>query len=676
MDLKLTDPVESIPLIGQKSKDRLSRLGIHTVGDLLHHYPFRFEDFSKVKKIKDLRADELVTVQGCLNSISHFRASRQFLTRARLTDESGTVDLIWFNQPFLAKTLQNQMTIRVAGKVKLWKGKLVFLAPKYEMDEPFNRRTGQIVPIYPETAGLESHWLRKRILEMLKALKKVAEPLTETIRKEFQLISLNEALRAIHSPKNWIQIQAAQRRLAVAEIMPMMLLGMRRRQEIRKRRSAVKLDPDQTQKILESFLEKLPFHLTISQKKALGEILSDLYRDYPMNRLLQGEVGSGKTVVALAVALAVIRAGGRVALLAPTEVLAGQHHQTFKNLLANQFKLEISLITGSNRSDPGKSQLVIGTQALLFRQPKNHDFSLIIIDEQHKFGVHQRSQLTSLSKKSARFPHLLTMTATPIPRTLVLTCFGDLDLSILAGKPENRQSVKTWCVPENKRQPAYEWLQQQIRENQAQILVVCPLIAESETLGSVKGAQEEYERIRQIFPEDQVGLIHGRLSAAVKTAVLEKFKQGKLQLLVATPLVEVGLDIPNLTIVAIEGAERFGLASLHQLRGRVGRSEKKSYCLIFSQSQDTATINRLKNLERIDSGLELAQLDLRQRGSGEVFGTLQSGRLNFKIADLSDINLINKTNHLCLRLLESLDENSLNQLIGEKDPERGKIELN
>ena len=393
-----------------------------------------------------------------------------------------------------------------------------------------------------------------------------------------------------------------------------------------------------------NFIDSLPFTLTNSQKRSVSEILKDLEGNIPMNRLLEGDVGSGKTVVASAAAFVAFANGHQTVVMVPTQILAQQHFSTLKEVF-DPFKVRVTLVTSAGvKGGPGKTDVFVGTHALIHKRVEFDNVALVIIDEQHRFGVEQRAHLMTHSGKKSAAPHVLTMTATPIPRTVALTVYGDLDLSTLDELPKGRQKITTWLVPPQKREGAYGWISAQIRKQRVQAFIICPLIEESEkeTMKQVKAATAEYEKLKKVFSDLNLGLLHGRLKAKEKDEVMHDFKRGKTDVLVSTPVVEVGIDVANATIMVIETAERFGLAQLHQLRGRVGRGEKKSYCLLFTEIKSQKVLTRLNALKRSLSGFELAELDLRLRGPGEVFGTRQHGFLDLKIANWQDTELIKK----------------------------------
>lgn len=641
---------QKIPGVGPAYASRLEKLGIRTARDLLLHLPHRYDDFSVISKAAHVQEGETVTVQGKLLDIKNAYTRNGFvLQQGKIQDDSGTLDVMWFNQRFLTRVLHKDDYVSLSGKVEKNKNKLQMTTPQYEVlslivqDEVLHMtsiHTGRLVPVYPETEGISSKWLRIRIHALIREIgeiRDIREYLPVEILKENNLMSLEEAVKKVHFPDSLRQAEEARRRLAFDELLMAQIQAKTRRNELEKQKVGNKLQIVEVREKFRMFSDNLPFSLTTAQKKVINEIFQDLACSKPMNRLLQGDVGSGKTVVAAIAMLAAKLNGYQAALMAPTEILANQHYQTLSTLLS-KLNTSVGIATGS-RKDYLNSDIVVGTHALLSDNLNFAKLGLIVIDEQHRFGVSQRAKL---AEKGIN-PHVLTMTATPIPRTIALTLYGDLNLSVLDEMPANRLPIKTWVVPKEKRTAAYDW----IRKQKTQAFIICPLIEESETLQTVKSAKTEYEHLSsKVFPDLKLGLLHGRMKPKEKDKTLEDFRKQKTDILVATPVVEVGIDIPTATIMVIEAADRFGLAQLHQLRGRVGRGDKQSYCLLFTENQSEGAIKRLKNLEKMTNGMELAEADLRFRGPGQRFGTAQHGRWDLKIADFSDLDLIEKTNKL------------------------------
>lgn len=595
------------------SKKALEKLNIFSNEDLLHHYPFRYED---------LRNSLIGTI---LTSRNLYTRSGKTLQKIILQTSSGNQELTFFNQPYLVKTLKPGLKLSFSGQnYELVTGKELI-------------HTGRLIPIYPETKGVSSKALRRLIFTDLKSTD-IIDWLPPEIKRKNNLIDLAPALRQIHFPKNQTEISEAKTRLAFDEMFLLQLRSILRRRTWQTKKLAHQFKLDQ-EKIL-NLINSLPFTLTSAQNHCLKEILADLTQNHPMNRLLQGEVGSGKTVVAaIAMYLSYLN-GFQSILMAPTVILAQQHYRTLKTIFANT-AIKIKLVTASAKGRSASSgDILVGTQALLF-QKISSQVGLVIIDEQHRFGVAQRSQLLNNQKTT---PHLLTMTATPIPRTIALTAYSDLDLSIIDEMPVGRLPVKTWVVPAVKRLDAYCWLEKQILAHHTQAFIVCPLInpSQHESMADIKNVTDEFINLQQIFPKFKLGLLHGRLKTPEKTALLQKFRDNQLQILVTTPVIEVGIDFPNAAVIVVEAAERFGLAQLHQLRGRVGRSSQPGYCLVFT-TQGQTEVKRLKYLETIQSGLLLAEKDLSLRGPGDLYGLSQHGWLDLKIASFTDTDLIKKT---------------------------------
>jgi len=646
-------PVSEVYMIGPTYARRLKKLGIETVGDLLYYFPFRYIDYSLISPIKLAQPGETITVKGKIISLKNEYTSKgKKIQKGRVADSSGTIEVIWFNQPFLVKVLKPQTIVSLSGKVDFWLKKPALISPEYEIIKSQSQiHTGRLVPVYHETYGISSKWLRARIAFLLKNLiPKIEEFLPSEIINKYDLLDLRNSLVQIHFPKDKKYAELSRKRFSFEELFLLQLSTMERKKKWQEKKLAKKFLIEE--KKVSEFIHSLPFELTNAQKREIKAILEDLGKDKPMNRLLQGDVGSGKTVVAAVAIFVAYLNRVQSALMAPTEILAHQHFQTLSQLLA-PFGLKITLLTGKQKEIETNFDLIVGTHALIYQKAKFEKLGLVIIDEQHRFGVEQRGKL--IEKGGA--PHVLTMTATPIPRTIALTLYGDLDLSVLDEMPPGRKVVKTWVVPPQKRQAAYQWIKKQIKETRSQAFIICPLIEESksETLQTVRAATSEFERLKkEVFPDLRLGLLHGRMKSKQKTEVLSQFKNGELDILVATPVVEVGIDIPTATIMMIEGAERFGLAQLHQLRGRVGRSDRPSYCLLFTEHYGETTLKRLKALEKINIGMKLAELDLEMRGPGEVYGTRQHGFLELKIASFSDLPLIEQTKKAAEEILPKI----------------------
>ncbi len=644
--MDLTSSVSQLPFVGEAYQKKLEKLEITTIKDLLYHIPFRYLDFRNAKKIGELTPGEIVTIKGKVKSAHNaYTKMGKNIQLVKVEDSSGEIQIAWFNQPFLIKNFEVGETFSFAGEVSWFAKKLALFAPEYEKENTANIHTQGLIPIYSETKGVTSKWLRRRIADLLKKFDlKEYENLSEEILQKYELVHLNEAINSIHFPLTTQIVETARKRLAFDELLSLQVksLTAKKLRQQNKVSFQLKLDLELQTK----FEKSLPFSLTKSQKQVIQEIYADLENKIPMNRLLQGDVGSGKTIVAAFAILQAFANTRRAVLMAPTQILAQQHYQTFQKVFAT-FGLKIALVTATDKIDGEKEfDLYIGTHALLNKITHFTKISLVIIDEQHKFGVEQRQKL--IGKKN---PHILTMTATPIPRTVALTLYGDQEMSVLDELPTGRQKITTWIVPEEKRKKAYDWMREKIKQEKTQAFVICPLIEESETetLLEVKAANKEFENLQKVFPEFQLGLLHGRTKVQEKKIVLKNLQDNKINILVATPIIEVGIDIPNATIIVIETAERFGLAQLHQLRGRVGRGDKKAYCLLFTDSPSP----RLEAIKEHSSGFKLAEIDLALRGPGELFGKNQHGLPELKIASWTDVDLIKKTRQLAEEIINA-----------------------
>jgi ATP-dependent DNA helicase RecG len=660
MELSFATPIQYVPRVGPAMSKRLEKLEIRTVGDLIEYPPFRYNDFSLVSNISQVQPEEIVTISGKVKSITTIITKNgKRMQLCSIYDNTGTIQIIWFNQPYLLSIIKPEMFLHVSGKVSWFGRKLSIISPDYEIaindskDESLH--TGRLVPIYSETEGISSKWLRGRIAYLLKlGLQNVPDFMPSQILYKYRLPSRSDAISSMHFPQTKNEAVNARRRLAFEEIFLLVLqsLMLKRNWETTQKAYSVK----QKQTDYKKFMSGLPFKLTSDQTQAISEILSDIERPFPMNRLLEGDVGSGKTVVAAFAMYAAHQMGLQSIIMAPTQILAEQHYKTLTELLL-PFKIPVELVTGNKtiRNGPlyDKSAVIVGTHALLSEKVTFENVGLIVIDEQQRFGVAQRTLLREKGS-GINTPHLLTMTATPIPRTIALAIYGNLDLSIMREMPIGRKPVKTWVVPQEKRESAYDWMKKQMANGPSQIFVICPLIEDSESLSDVKAVTSEFDRLkRDIFPKLPIGLLHGRLKPKEKSQILEEFHSGTTRILVTTPVVEVGIDIPEASIILIEAADRFGLAQLHQLRGRVGRRNQDAYCLLFTDSSEERVINRLKHLERIHNGPSLAETDLQIRGPGELFGTKQHGLPHLKYANILDLPLMQEARTAVLDLINN-----------------------
>ena len=642
---EVNSPISVVPKIGPKYQATLEKLGIVTVEDLLYHFPFRYQDFTKIKPINELQDGEVVTVKAILGSVQNiFTKNRKRITKAKVLDHTGELDIIWFNQHYIKNSLETGKTYNISGKVGTFDRKICFISPEIEptsdvfsSEKAETIHTGRLVPIYPETYGVSSKWLRTKINFLLNSEKDLKEFLPEEILKEKKFTEINEALNTVHFPKAEEDSKECLKRFAFEELFIELLNVEKRKSEWSKKVNSKSFKP--FKKELDQLIESLPFRLTTSQLETLKEITTDLKKPNPMNRLLEGDVGTGKTIIAILASYIAYLNGTRVLYMAPTEILAKQHKETFEKILKDTY-IKIELETGAKKEKVKDKDwdILIGTHALLFTENSYKNIGLIVIDEQHRFGVEQRGKIVDLSKEETT-PHLLTMTATPIPRTLALTLYGDLSISILKDFPFEKRNVTTKVIPEKEREKAYQW----IKDKNEPTFIVCPLIDVSESLSleNVKAAQEEYEILRKgVFKNKKVGLLHGRMKSKDKEETIEKFRKGEIEILVSTPVIEVGIDVPDAAIIVIESAERYGLASLHQLRGRVGRAEKEGFCFAFMSDNSRNSYKRLKYLEELNSGIELAEIDLKMRGQGDIFGSLQHGFKKLKVADINDLQML------------------------------------
>ncbi|MBL7141501.1 ATP-dependent DNA helicase RecG [Patescibacteria group bacterium] len=683
--ITLKTPISELTRVGKTTAKQMEKLDIKTAGDLLSHYPFRYDDYSKILSIKDLKAKKSGTIKAKINLIANHRSPRKkmVITEAIVSDQTDSIKVIWFNQPFLTKALKSGQQVYLAGKIDYddYYG-LQLTNPSYELYKDRSPiHTGRLVPIYSTTSNLSQKQIRFLIRQTLPVIQEIQDWLPRTIRIKYNLTSLCFALEQIHFPQNKKWLEKSIHRLKFDELFLIQVRNQLIRQKIKSRTAPlIKFKLEKTKK----FVKSLPFKLTDPQRKSSWEIINDLGKNSPMNRLLEGDVGSGKTIVAVIAILNTILNHYQVAYMAPTEILAEQHFKNItelfaplkKNSLTEFKKFRIALLTRENiKTNPapeprrrasslrdkqarcgagkskkikksellkqislGKIDLVIGTHALIQEKIKFKNLGLAIIDEQHRFGVEQRSALIQQSTNYS--PHFLSMTATPIPRSVALTLYGDLDLSIIDQLPPGRKKVITKIVGPEKIKDVYQFIRTEIKKGH-QIFITCPLIDPSDKLG-VKSVKEEFKKLSEkIFPDFEIALLHGKLKTNQKGKIMKDFVENKINILISTTVVEVGIDVPNASIMIIEGAERFGLAQLYQLRGRIGRSPHQSYCFLFLESKGKKAKKRLQALLTAKNGFELAEKDLQLRGPGEIFGTGQSGFLaNLKIAKLSDVEII------------------------------------
>ncbi len=669
--INLDTKAQYIRGVGPTIAKKLAKIGIYTARDLLLYLPYKYNDLSKVIPISSLRPLDAAIIKAKIISIHVTRSFRRriHITTILLTDDSGSIEAIFFNQPYLERILKIGDELLVIGKADYShsKGlKMIFQVKGYEKLEGRQEFIPEIVPVYSERFGLYSKWFRARIRMVLTLADNLIDPIPEEIKDHADLINLDEAIKQLHHPESIEAVKVAKHRIAFDELFFIALTGLMQKKALKAEKGqSLKL---QNQKIQE-FIQSLDFKFTLDQNKSLKEILNDISKSSPMNRLLQGDVGSGKTIVAAVAILNTIENGFCSAIIAPTEILAFQHFQTLSKLLKN-YPYKIGLLTSAyvyifengKLKDIKKPKmyellskqeldLIIGTHALIQDKVKLPNLGLVIVDEQHRFGVEQRA---TLKKKTKISPHLLSMTATPIPRTLSLALYGDLDISQIRTMPEGRKPIKTKVVPPDKRVAAYDFIQKHIDEGR-QVFVICPLINESDKLG-FKSVKQEFEKLdKEIFPHLKIGLLHGKLKSEEKQKVMAAFKNNKVKILVSTSVVEVGVDIPNANIMMIEGADRFGLSQLHQFRGRVGRDIHQSFCLLFSESAGEIALRRLQAMEDTSDGFKLSEVDLEIRGPGEVYGTRQHGIPDLKFASLLDYKLVKEVRDAANSIIEKIE---------------------
>lgn len=637
----LDRPIDTLPKIGPKMRERLEKLEIRTLGDLVFHFPHRYDDFSQVKTIDQLQDGETATIKVSLMSLKPiYTKTGKKLTKGVIADHTGMLDITWFNQPYTVNSLEVGEYYYVSGKPSLYKNKMSMINPVFEKSGGNNLNTARLAPIYPETVGISSKWLRQQIDKVFKLYPEIPDYLPQELLQEYELLSLHQALNNFHFPENEEQTSSARKRFAFEEFFLEMLQVEHRRKRWEQKSTGPNIE-QKTIKNLNVLEQTLPFTLTESQQNAIKEISEEMAQAHPMNRLLEGDVGTGKTMVALFTTYLTHLNNYKTIYLAPTEILAKQHFETFKTYL-EPLGVKILLKTGNSKNILVEEEfdVVIGTHAIFYEKETISRVGLIIIDEQHRFGVEQRSKLLNMYQDYT--PNLLTMTATPIPRSLALTLYGDLTLSRLLVPPNKNKKITTRVVPKMKRLGVYNW----IAQKNMQAFIVCPFIeqSESEQFLNVRAAEKEYTELKSsVFSAVEVGLLHGKMKSAEKEEIVEKFKAGELQVLISTPVIEVGIDVPEATVMVIESAERYGLASLHQLRGRVGRGDKEGFCFVIPSVTSGAAITRLKHLETVTSGIQLSEIDMQIRGQGDLYGTKQSGFKTFRVADLGDLELMEKT---------------------------------
>jgi ATP-dependent DNA helicase RecG len=675
----LDSPITVIQGIGPANAEKFERLGVRTIRDLMYLLPRRYDDFSNLKPINRLEYGDEVTIIGTVWEAGDKRTrGGATIFQAILSDGSGTIQCTWFN-PYLSSQIKRGSQIVVSGKVDEYLGRLTFQSPEWELLDTELLHTARIVPVYPLTEGLSTRQVRKMTKRAIDYwAPRVADDLPAAVRNSAGLMNLSTALTQTHFPDSQASLESARKRLAFDELF-LLQLGLLKQKQQWRGETGQALNFNVA--LYETFKQSLPYPLTEAQQRVLDEIINDIRTDHPMSRLLQGDVGSGKTVVAAAAMFFAAQCGKQAAIMAPTEILAEQHFKSLSQLFESMNQqaipqpLAVRLLTGSTSQAErettlaeiadGRANIVVGTHALIQESVTFHDLALAIVDEQHRFGVSQRAALRQKGRSAN--PHVLVMTATPIPRTLSLTLFGDLDLSVIDQLPPGRQPIETRIVLPTERERAYNFIRTQIEKGR-QAFIICPLVEESDKI-EAKAAVEEHTRLqKEVFPKLKLGLMHGRMKPDEKDAAMRAFADNETQILVSTSVVEVGIDIPNATVIMIEGAERFGLAQLHQFRGRVGRGEHKSYCLLQTDTIASEISERLKAVEASTDGFVLAEKDLQLRGPGQFFGTRQSGLPDLHLTNITDARLLDLARREAQKLIANDPEFSAaeNQAIAQR----------
>lgn len=652
--MSFSTPLSKIKGVGPKSAEQFADAGLHTVGDLIQFLPRRHEDFSDTVAIADISPGKKTIRARCEKVTTRPVRRGLRITTATLVDDSGKLQAVWFNQPYRATQLAGTEEFFFSGDFEFNYNKYQLTNPSVEKVSDMPVQTDRVLPVYRQIKGLKTQLVRKIMSELRPPMTMSPETLPKSIVRGERLLSRSEALLGIHFPKTVEDIQRAKERIAFEELFQLLVASQLNKHDNAKLEGwHIPFNKD----VVADFVAKLPFELTGAQRRSAWEIIQDFERQVPMNRLLQGDVGSGKTVVAGLAARQAAHHGFQTALMAPTEILASQHAETLSSLLA-PFGVSVGLMTGSVKGQARKTlyeqiangavDVVVGTHALIQEKVQFKKLGFVAIDEQHRFGVKQRQQLLA---KSEHLPHLLAMTATPIPRSLALTVYGELDVSIINELPKGRKPIDTKLWSPNSRAQLYEKIDIEIKTGR-QAYVICSLIDENPD-NDVKSVQEEYKKLQNsVFKHRRIGLLHGKLKSDEKEAVMSQFSGGDIDILVSTTVVEVGVDVPNATIIMIENADRFGLSQLHQLRGRVGRSSHQSYCyLVMSDSSKPS--QRLKAIEKSNDGFYLAEVDLQLRGPGEIYGRSQHGALNLQIATLADTKMIARAQQAAKSFVET-----------------------
>lgn len=657
----LNSNLQELAGVGEKTSKLLKKLGLNTVLDLIFYLPFRYQEYKESDSLAELETGENVKIEGELVLIKGRRGKRKglWITEAIISNGIEDLKVIWFNQPYISKTLKPGDRLVLSGKIGASYGQPTMMSPEYERINPQTqtRKEGakskeDFQPVYRLTEGhLSQKKLRQMIKKVIPLSSSIPEWLPSEINEKLNLIPLNEALIKIHFPENESDILEAKRRLAFSNLFLRQLKSQSIKSSLKKRNAPpIEFKEKETQ----DFVNSLPFKLTNDQKKTAWEILKDLEKNKAMSRLLEGDVGSGKTLVVAIAMLNTALNKKKAALMVPSEILASQHFKTISKLLEN-YDISVALKTRSYKiNDYKKADIIIGTQSLIQNKANIKNLGLVVVDEQHRFGVNQRKKIIDLNKDKDDLPHFLSLSATPIPRSLSLALYGDLDFSLINELPVGRKVTTTKVLKEKDRDSCYDFIKEKIDLGQ-QAFFVYPLVSASDKM-SLKSVKEEYDNIaNDIFRDYKVGLIHGKIKKDEKEKIMNDFADKKIDILMATTVIEVGINVPNATLILIEGAERFGLSQLHQLRGRVNRSDKESFCFLFPSKDDLKnekTLERLKALEDNHKGIDLAKIDLDLRGSGEVFGSIQSGFLDLGALSLFSLETIKRSQKFAQKIIE------------------------